>query len=500
MNIFQDKYSIETNLILMQYVLSDLENVISDSGASKKLIGGDYNFDFSNDGVGCRLFSQSTCNFSLSVCDSFIEPMSVCVSQPFTYFQVGSGNSSFIDHFCVSKSVLNKIVKSFIIESGENVSDHLPLCLILNVDIAKTSSTTVTASVRKRLRWDKADLISYYHGTYDYLSKVKLSNKLLRCPIGCNCDVQSDVDAVYSSITNASTVNSERFVPMAAPGFYKSWWNETLSDLKCTSIAAHNMWKAFNCPKNGDIFLNMKKAKIAYKNAIKACRVGDDSYFSNDLQELLLEKDMVGFWKTWNAKLVKPKCSSVIDGETDGHKIARRFADHFRDSCTVNVSNKSPESISDVHEYISTANCTDFTLFDVETVNKCLSRMKLGKAAGVDAIETEHLINAHPLVVILPCSLFNILLSHGTVPHVFSCGVIVPALKDRNGDVSSIRNYRGITISPCISKLFAMCILQKFEHMLTVSPLQFDFFFKCHVVMQFMHCVLSLTTIPRAQL
>ena len=459
----------------LQYVLSDLENVISDSGASNIVVGGDFNFDFSNDGVGCRLFSQSMCNFSLSVCDSFIEPMSVCVSQPFTYFQLGSGNSSFIDHFCVSKSLSNKIVKSFIIESGENVSDHLPLCLILNVDIAKTSSTAATASVRKRLRWDKADLISYYHGTYDYLSKVKLSNNLLRCSIGCNCDVQSDVDAIYSSITNALTVNSERFVPMAAPGFYKPWWNETLSDLKCSSIAAHNMWKAFNCPRNGDVFLNMKRAKIAYKNAIKACRIGDDSYFSNDLHELLLEKDMVGFWKTWNAKLVKPKCSSVIDGETDGHKIAHRFADHFRDSCTVNVSSKSPESISDVHAYISTANCTDFTLFDVETVNKCLLQMKLGKAPGVDAIEAEHLINAHPLVVVLLCSLFNILLSHGTVPHVFSCGVIVPVLKDRSGDVSSIKNYRGITISPCISKLFEMCILQKFEHMLTVSPLQFGF-------------------------
>jgi Reverse transcriptase (RNA-dependent DNA polymerase) len=67
------------------------------------------------------------------------------------------------------------------------------------------------------------------------------------------------------------------------------------------------------------------------------------------------------------------------------------------------------------------------------------------------------------------------LLTHGIVPHIFTCGVIVPVLKDRNGDASSIKNYRGITISPCISKLFEMCILHKFEHMLNVSPLQFGF-------------------------
>ena len=69
--------------------------------------------------------------------------------------------------------------------------------------------------------------------------------------------------------------------------------------------------------------MQMKRAKIAYKNAIKAHRMGEESYFSNDLHELLLEKDMVGFWKTWNAKLIEPKYSSVIDGETDGHNIAR---------------------------------------------------------------------------------------------------------------------------------------------------------------------------------
>ena len=105
------------------------------------------------------------------------------------------------------------------------------------------------------------------------------------------------------------------------------------------------------------------------------------------------------------------------------------FADHFKENCTIDVSNKSQESISDIWEYIATANSTDFTMLDVETVSKCLLQMKLGKAPGVDAIEAEHLLNAHPLVVILLCSLFNVLLTHGTVPYLFSCGVIIPVLK-----------------------------------------------------------------------
>jgi len=60
----------------------------------------------------------------------------------------------------------------------------------------------------------------------------------------------------------------------------------------------------------------------------------DDSYFSNDLHELLLEKDMVEFWKSWNSKMVKAKPPAVIDSESDGHIIAEKFANHFQQSCT----------------------------------------------------------------------------------------------------------------------------------------------------------------------
>jgi len=51
----------------------------------------------------------------------------------------------------------------------------------------------------------------------------------------------------------------------------------------------------------------MRTTKLAYKNAIKAYQMEEDSYFTNDLHELLLVKDMFNFWKSWNSKMVKPK-------------------------------------------------------------------------------------------------------------------------------------------------------------------------------------------------
>jgi len=271
--------------------------------------------------------------------------------------------------------------------------------------------------------------------------------------------------------------NSNQFVPRAHPGFYKPWWNDTLADLKKASIAAHNLWKASSCPRSGEVFLQMKSAKSAYKNAIKAQRVEDDSYFSNDLHELLLEKDMVQFWKSWSSKMVKDKPAVVIDKESDGRIIAQKFADHFRKSCTL-VDMDHPhnsEELLNLAAYISCAKADDFSLLDVETVNTCLAQMAKGKAPGVDGIQVEHLIYAHPIVIVLLCVLFNIMLTHGIVPTLFSSGIIVPILKDKHGDSSDMNNYRAITLSLCISKLFEKCLLSKFGHLLAVSPLQYGF-------------------------
>jgi hypothetical protein len=94
----------------------------------------------------------------------------------------------------------------------------------------------------------------------------------------------------------------------------------------CLYIAAHVIRMTCNA------FMQIKIAKVAYKNGIKAHRMRGDSYFSCELHELLSAKDIVGLWETWNAKLVKPKLSSVMDSEFDEHITALRFADRFREN------------------------------------------------------------------------------------------------------------------------------------------------------------------------
>ena len=71
--------------------------------------------------------------------------------------------------------------------------------------------------------------------------------------------------------------------------------------------------------------------------------------------------------------------------------------------------------------------------------------------------------------------MFSGVLQHGYVPHEFKFGIIIPLLKDTNGDTTSADNYRGITSSSTISKLLELCLQSLFFDYLSMSNLQFGF-------------------------
>jgi len=63
---------------------------------------------------------------------------------------------------------------------------------------------------------------------------------------------------------------------------------------------------------------------------------------------------------------------------------------------------------------------------------------------------------------------------HGTVPHDFCKGLIIPLIKNSDGDETSSDNYRGITLSPVLSKVFELTLLNDVKSYLISDDLQFD--------------------------
>ena len=67
------------------------------------------------------------------------------------------------------------------------------------------------------------------------------------------------------------------------------------------------------------------------------------------------------------------------------------------------------------------------------------------------------------------------MLHHGFVPRQFRFGTIVPIVKDHQGNLSDTDNYRGITMSPIISKILEHTLRNVFSEFLTTSKFQFGF-------------------------
>ena len=49
--------------------------------------------------------------------------------------------------------------------------------------------------------------------------------------------------------------------------------------------------------------------------------------------------------------------------------------------------------------------------------------------------------------------LFNSMITHGYIPNAFSLSTMVPIVKNKHGDISSIDNYRAIALSNILGKL-----------------------------------------------
>ena len=104
-----------------------------------------------------------------------------------------------------------------------------------------------------------------------------------------------------------------------------------------------------------------------------------------------------------------------------------------------------------------------------------ISEMKLRKAGGHDGLQNEHVIHAGPNMVVHLSLLFNALLRHSCVPDDFHFGVIKPLLKSKHEDLTKVDIYRGITLTPVISKLFEAVLLSLYGKYLYSDCLQFGF-------------------------
>ena len=90
-----------------------------------------------------------------------------------------------------------------------------------------------------------------------------------------------------------------------------------------------------------------------------------------------------------------------------------------------------------------------------------IGKLKSGKSSGPDKIIGEMLKHANDVVIDFLVTLFDKLFDHGTFPQEWSKSIIVPIHK--KGDVNQPDNYRGITLTNVISKVYTHILIKTFR-------------------------------------
>ena len=439
------------------------------------LIAGDFNTDLNSSTDVAQYINDFILSKGLMRCDA-LSPKAGQV----TYCNLALNRESYIDF--IITSCPEKTSEFTILDPDVNFSDHLPLMIFMECSFTSVKKSDNTTAFQDKLRWDKADTNSYYSYTCKYLEPFRMELDHILNLISSNSvvDVQNVINSTYNEIVAVLKAAANLFVPVRHKNFFKYWWDEEMTALKEAAVDSNKIWKAAGKPRQGPIFSKRQLCRAHYRKGLRDRQKLNTETYTNDLHQALLHKDGPNFWKCWKSKFETRRKCDEVSGCTDGESVVIKFANYFSEIYTANNPQRAA-SLSDQYirmrgDYVGLP-LRNFRVFDTELVSTTINGLKRGRAPDIEGLMAEHLIYAHPILSIILSQLFSIILASGYVPCGFGQSYIVPIPKAREHVTKAMTcdDYRGIAISPILSKLFEYCFIEKFEDILRTDEKQFGF-------------------------
>ena len=149
----------------------------------------------------------------------------------------------------------------------------------------------------------------------------------------------------------------------------------------------------------------------------------------------------------------------VKDGQgnllTRDKDISNRWKEHFE--TVLNRPIPPEEDIPSAQEDLN----IDTRVIRLEEVEMAIQQLKNNKAPGEDGLFPEMFKSADDRLTMTLHKLFNKIWVTGSVPSIWKSGIIVKIPK--KGDLSECGNWRGITLSPIVFKIFGKVLLNRLE-------------------------------------
>jgi exonuclease III len=351
-NLYLPSCKNATDRDVVNSIFCSIAEYISECDYRFGIIGGDYN---------CNVMDKSTISIQISNC---LEKLGFVISNKFlanplcidhTFAVESRGAYSLIDHFFVSNCLSNPVVSLDVIHDVVNMSDHLPVKLVLNNSIVNvierfevTSCSTAshnnaTTPINFNFDWSKADTRSFYDYTRTELRSLQsmLSGTTIDELKTCRPDLftQSGINDIYRNVVHILLNASLIHVPLRVkPGVRKFWWNDDLSSAKIESVKIYKEWLVAGKPKVGIMADKKNAARKKYKYLIHGKKIEAKNRITHKFQDILISANKNKFWKVWKKAFNHSnKVQNIkINDLSDKADIANLLAANFQKTCTPN--------------------------------------------------------------------------------------------------------------------------------------------------------------------
>ena len=151
------------------------------------------------------------------------------------------------------------------------------------------------------------------------------------------------------------------------------------------------------------------------------------------------------YWKLLNTKQ-KRVCDVSLES----------FYKHFENMQNIHLEDGITDNDTCINEHIKISNYVLDMYFTEADVKRGIKNLKCNKSCGIDELTNEYLRGTEEILLSVWTLLFNRILDTGSIPSSWQVGKIVPIYKKR--DTNEPSNYRAITITSCLGKLFTQLL------------------------------------------
>jgi exonuclease III len=374
---------------------------------------------------------------------------------------------SVVDYGLVNEDML-KSVQYFHVHAPEHLSDHAMISLKVKIDLSLPKATDTLVNLPPKFKWNDASKLAFRQALEQQGTKEELE-QFMKYTFEND---KNDVNQCNEQLTKIIIEVGRKSLKRQTPSKRKKRWHDINTESLKKDILTLGKTLA-KCPL--DPFLRGRY--ITKKNQYhKLVRNNNRKYKQGILDKIseMEDKNPKEFWRLVNTLKGTKEKGEEIDPSVffDHFKALNEINSPHRNGFDKGFEEKINERLKSLWDKTQTNPILDKPIC-AEELKENVNSLSNKKSGALDQICNEMFKNGIDTLCVPLLKLFNLVLESGIFPQEWCIGLIVPLFK--NGNREDPTNYRGITLSSCMGKLFTKVMNGRLYKFLASSGMLNDY-------------------------